>query len=71
MFVKKKKSQVTRLSLLRKEPELTLCISIELYRLPIIVMCPSCSESLDNFMTSEETEAGDVEVIGQDAQAAK
>lgn len=34
-------------------------------------MCPSCSESLDNFMTSEETEAGDVEVIGQDAQAAK
>lgn len=71
MFVKKKKSQVIRFSLLRKEPELTLCIGIELYRLQIIVMFSSCPESLDNFMTSEETEAGDVEVIGQDAQAAK
>lgn len=34
-------------------------------------MCTSCSDSLDNFMTFEETEAGDIEVIGQDAQAAK
>lgn len=71
MFVKKKKGQVIRFSLRRKEPELTLCICIELYRLQIIVMCTSRSDSLDNFMTFEETEAGDIEVIGQDAQAAK
>lgn len=71
MFVKKKKSQVIGVSLLRKESELTLCICIELYRLQIPFTCTFCSDPHDNFMTCEETEARGAEIIGQVTQTAK
>lgn len=56
--------------ILKKEPEHTLYMCIELHRLQITFMCIFCSDSQNNFMTFEETEAWEVDAIVQDAQTA-
>lgn len=66
----RKRKARTEFSLVRKEAELTLYTCIELHRLLITFVCTFCSDSQNGFMTFEETESREVDVIVQDAQTA-